>query len=155
MKELKDYRDEIFRRSEEKKRQIKKRRSIALGVGIPLCLCCVLTVAVIPLIPMGMKGAAAPDMEAVYDNGMILEDAEMTVQDFQFTARVVECGDHWVLVEPLEGEQERNSCDRISFSTQDLEDIGIQVGSKVEITYNGEIMETYPAQIRPISWHLV
>ena len=70
-------------------------------------------------------------------------------------ARVLECGEGWVLVEPLEGETERNSSNKITFSTGTLEDIPVTVGTKVEITYDGQIMESYPAQIRPISWHLV
>lgn len=81
-----------------------------------------------------------------------LENAKM---EHKFTARVLECSGAWVLVEPLEGEPERNSCDRISFSTGTLEDIGVKVGAEVEITYNGQILESYPAQIHPVSWCLV
>ena len=72
----------------------------------------------------------------------------------QFTAQVIEYTENWVLVEPLEGEAERNSADKISFGTQNLEPLDIQVGTKVVITYGGEIMESYPAQIVPISWRL-
>lgn len=71
MKELSQYRDEIFRRSDEKKRQIKKRRRIAMGVGIPLCLCCVLAVVVLP---GGLpKADFAVSMEAV-NNAEVMED---------------------------------------------------------------------------------
>lgn len=84
MKELKDYRDEIFRRSDEKKQKIRKRRRIAIGVGIPLCLCCVLTVAVLP---GGLsKGDFAASMEAV-NNAGVLEDAETTEEVFHITDR--------------------------------------------------------------------
>ena len=48
MKELNEYKQEIFRRSEQKKRQLRKRRRIAIGVVTPLCLCCVLTVVLLP-----------------------------------------------------------------------------------------------------------
>ena len=249
MKELKEYRDEIFRRSDEKKRQIKKRRRIALGVTIPLCLCCVLTVT---MLPGGLsKGVFAPMMDVAESNSAIREEATSSFREYHITdpeeitqvqdlldlqylkkedadennaildqivpdaylltlappdgstviyrisgtnaycettgerkiladeqaealsvllkeftrennpneqrfyALVVECGENWVLVEPLEGEAERNSCDRISFSTRNLEELPVQVGTKVQITYNGEIMETYPAQILPISWCIV
>ena len=84
MKELNEYRDEIFRRSDEKKRLIRKRRRIAMGVGIPLCLCCVLTVAVLP---GGLsKGDFAASMEAV-NNAGVLEDAETTEEVFHITDR--------------------------------------------------------------------
>lgn len=84
MKELNEYKNEIFRRSHEKKQQIKKRRRIALGVGISLCLCCVITVASIPYLPLGMKSASAPSMEAVYD-AEEPEEYSMTVNTFRVT----------------------------------------------------------------------
>ena len=253
MKELSAYKDEIFRRSAEKKRQITKRRRIALSVGIPVCLCCVITAAVLSNPSMGKNAK----MEAARENVMSAESGmwESPMEDFRvadpvdaamvrdilqtgkpeysvskeeldredsladqaqlpqyrltlqcpdgstalywvqgqeafcrttgetlrlsdqqartlynflteisetekdtkpsFMARVLECGEGWVLVEPLEGEPERNSCDKISFSTEKLEEIKITVGAKVEITYDGQIMETYPAQIHALSWHLV
>ena len=80
MKELSQYRDEIFRRSDEKKRQIRKRRCLALGVGIPLCLCCVLTVALFPL----TRGVFTPKMEAACDNA-VFEDTETVAVDFRIT----------------------------------------------------------------------
>ena len=72
-----------------------------------------------------------------------------------FQATVLEISGDTVLVEPLEGAAERNSADKISFSIRDLEQIGAIVGSVVEITYDGSIMETYPAQIHATSWRLV
>ena len=75
MRELNSYKEEIFRRSEEKKRQLRKKRRIALGVGIPLCLCAVLTVTVIPLIPMGRKGDMMLSPESVYDYGVMENEA--------------------------------------------------------------------------------
>jgi hypothetical protein len=159
MKELNEYRDEIFRRSDEKKRQIQKRRRIALSVGISLCLCCVITLTLIPNLRSGQKGDFAPNMEAVCDEDVYHENGMQALKDAvieqQFTARVLECSDGWVLVEPLEGEPERLSSDRISFSTLNLEDIGVKVGAKVEITYDGQMMESYPAQIYPLCWLMI
>lgn len=253
MKELSEYKDEIFRRSAEKKRQITKRRRVALSVGIPLCLCCVITSVVLSGPTMGKNAKMEADRENLMcaENGMperpmvafrvedpvdaamvlgilqtgkpeysvskeeldredsladqtqlpeycltlqhpdgstaiyriqgqavfcqttgetlwLSEDQTRTLHTFltqidpsekdtehSFMARVLECGEGWVLVEPLEGETERNSSNKITFSTGTLEDIPVTVGTKVEITYDGQIMESYPAQIRPISWHLV
>ena len=67
-------------------------------------------------------------------------------------ATVIEIGGNYVLIEPLEGEFERLSADRISINISDLEDIGAEVGSLVEVTYKGGIMESYPAQINAVSW---
>ena len=96
MKELNEYKQEIFHRSDEKKRKIRKRRRIAMAVGIPLCLCCVITVAIFPFLHMGMKGGFAPSMESVNDAALLENEAqEMPVKEFRITdpaaaARVLE-----------------------------------------------------------------
>lgn len=110
MKELNEYRDEIFRRSEKKKRQIKKRRRIALGVGIPLCLCCVMTLAIIPYLHLGMKGDFAPNMEAVYD-GIVYEKNEMQEMPMQ-AFRVTDPTDAARVLAILEGTAQESTADK-------------------------------------------
>jgi len=68
-----------------------------------------------------------------------------------FRARIIECFDHSVLVKP----EDERMCDKISFSTRELEDIGAGIGDLVEITFPGVVMESYPAQIVPISWKMI
>lgn len=79
---------------------------------------------------------------------------EMETMPNKFYATVIEINGTSVVVEPLTSQWERSSSDRISFSTADLEHLNIQVGARVQITYNGAIMESYPAQIDAISWKL-
>ena len=55
----------------------------------------------------------------------------------------------------MEGESERSSSDKISFATGNLKDIGVTAGSYIKVTYGGEIMESYPAQIIPYDWELI
>lgn len=62
-----------------------------------------------------------------------------------------------LLVEPLEGEQELRSADKITISTnnallmdseqQKIEATYFEPGMMLEIEYNGMIAESYPAQI--------
>lgn len=59
-----------------------------------------------------------------------------------------------VLVEPLEGENERLSSDKISFDIQNLDKLDFDIGSTVQVTYTGGIAESYPAQINAKSWKL-
>lgn len=73
----------------------------------------------------------------------------------KFAATILELDSSYALVQPVEGEVERNSSDRIALSVTDLGDIGAQVGSKVEIHYTGGIMESSPAQIRAVKWELL
>ena len=74
--------------------------------------------------------------------------------EYSFIATVLEINGSTVLVEPVEGELERYSSDKISFGTADLEKIDAVVGSVVQIRYKGGIMEAYPAKINATSWAL-
>ncbi len=64
---------------------------------------------------------------------------------FTFQATVLEAGDAQILVEPVSGSAELSSADQIYVSNPDA--VALQVGDVVEITYDGSIMETYPAQL--------
>ena len=65
-----------------------------------------------------------------------------------FEATVLEVHDTYLLVEPAEGAWERSSSDKIEVSLQDKTSWPIpQVGDTVNVFYNGELMETYPARV--------
>ena len=68
----------------------------------------------------------------------------------KFVATVLELDSNSTLVQPVEGEEELHSADRIHLGVAELGDIGAQVGSDVEIYYTGGIMESYPAQIQNV-----
>lgn len=92
-----------------------------------------------------------PDNFESIDSLWAEEEREM---EHSFAAEVLEITENFALVQPLPGEAELNSSDQISFSLQGLEDIGTEVGSVVQITYTGDILETYPAQIYAKSWSI-
>lgn len=105
-----------------------------------------------------MTGDAIYDKTKVYvfpynfksiDSLWYMEEDEI---EYKFTATVIEIGGSEVLVQPVEGSAILSSSDKVSFGTADLEDIGAQVGSVVQITYKGGVMETYPAKINAVSW---
>lgn len=88
-------------------------------------------------------------------NGVIKNDTGIGFGDKveTFNAVVLENNKTSLLVEPLEGEDELRSSDKITVSVvkdgavfEDLSDF--KAGSTVKITYDGTIMESYPAQIR-------
>ena len=65
-----------------------------------------------------------------------------------FRARVLSVGNGTMLVEPVEGSAELRSSDRISMALEHMAPSPEpQAGDTVEITYNGEILESYPAQL--------
>ena len=72
----------------------------------------------------------------------------------KFAATILELDDTSALVQPVEGEDELRSADKIHLGIADLGDIGAKVGSEVEIYYTGGIMESYPAQIHAVKWEM-
>ena len=87
-------------------------------------------------------------------NGFIKKDTgiDYTVDPVTFYATVLENQKTSLLVEPEEGEDELRSSDKIVVRVVKdgavLTDLSeFKEGSKVKITYDGTIMESYPAQI--------
>ena len=72
-----------------------------------------------------------------------------------FNATVLEIEDGSVIVEPFPEEPQRNNSDRISFDTKKLQKLDVKVGSFVKVSYQGGIMETYPATISVTAWELI
>ena len=68
-----------------------------------------------------------------------------------FTATVLEMGDGYLLVEPVEEDPMLAAADRIQVPTGDvtLPD-GVTEGTVVRITFTGGVMESYPAQIADV-----
>lgn len=79
---------------------------------------------------------------------------ESESMEHKFIATVLEINGTSVLVEPVESEEELHSSNKISFSIKGFDDIGAEIGSVVEITYTGGIMECYPAKVRATGWKL-
>lgn len=73
---------------------------------------------------------------------------------YRFVATILELDKTCALVQPVAGEDELRSADKIYVGIENLGDIGAEVGSEVEIYYTGGIMESYPAQIRAVKWDI-
>lgn len=86
-----------------------------------------------------------------YYNNTEISNAEQ----HKFIGKIIKVYDNYIIVEPEEGTSERKSSDRIKMNkvepAYDPYDSLYVVGNKVEITYNGNINESYPAQIHAIS----
>ncbi len=78
---------------------------------------------------------------------------EETIDKF-VCGKIVERNETSVVIAPLEGEWERQSADLISFGIQGFPKIGAKVGSIVEVTYRGGVMESYPVQIHATGWRM-
>lgn len=100
------------------------------------------------------SSGAAP--ESSDDAGATTGDAGdqegVQVTETAFTATVLEAGDGYLLVEPVEGDSMLATADRIQVYTKDVEvPDGVTEGSKVTITFSGGVMESYPAQISDVT----
>lgn len=70
-----------------------------------------------------------------------------------FNATVLEVREKSVLVEPFSGEEELKSADQISVSLAVIsshEVPELEEGTQIRIVYNGEIAESYPAQVNTV-----
>ena len=69
-----------------------------------------------------------------------------------FTATVLEAGDGYLLVEPVEGDAMLATADRILVSVSGLTlPDGVAEGAVVAITFDGFVRESYPAQISGVT----
>lgn len=82
------------------------------------------------------------------------------IAQVSFNAVVIENNGNSILVNPEEGSSELNSSDkivvRVPVDNATLKDLSeFTEGSKVKITYDGMIMESYPAQINAYNVELI
>ena len=73
---------------------------------------------------------------------------EQREDEHSFYGKVVEADVSYIIVEPNEDEEERKSADKISIGLGEYNDALYMVGTNVKITYDGTIMESYPAQVK-------
>ena len=75
-------------------------------------------------------------------------------EESYFYGKVIESNAKCIIVEPNENEEIRKSADKISIGLGENNDALYIVGSNVKITYDGKIMETYPAKVNVIKIEL-
>ena len=66
----------------------------------------------------------------------------------QFEAKILEIQDSYILVEPAAETWESRSAGKIEVPTQNADPaLKLDIGDSVLITYDGQVMETYPARL--------
>lgn len=79
------------------------------------------------------------------------KDFDKPTDQHQFDATILEIHDNYFLVEPGAGMDELKSADKIEVSTQNADkSVEWKVGDLVFITYDGVILETYPARLNQV-----
>ena len=80
-----------------------------------------------------------------------VQSTRQEIQETAFEAVILEISDTYLLVEPIEGSSELNSADQITVPMTNMNvSSELEVGDIIEIKYNSEIAESYPAQITEI-----
>lgn len=74
--------------------------------------------------------------------------------EHNFIATVLEINGSSIIVQPVGDSAMLMSTAKVSFGTSNLEKIEVEVGSVVKVTYKGNVMESYPAQVDATSWEL-
>lgn len=72
---------------------------------------------------------------------------EQRKDEYYFYGKVIEATNKYIVVEPNSGEEIRKSADKISIGLEKYSDEVYMVGTNVKVTYDGTIMESYPAQV--------
>lgn len=103
---------------------------------------------------VGYKTKYKPCEELNHYANMLLEQTKTlsfadNVQATTFQATVIEVTDSFFLAKPVDDSPELDSSDQ--FSVPNTEKLALQTGDTVEIAYNGEILESYPAQLGEVS----
>ncbi len=81
-------------------------------------------------------------------NSVPVETVNHEQNEKSFFAKVIEADASYIIVEPNEDEEERKSADKISIGLDKNSDTLYMFGTNVKITYDGTIMDSYPAQIK-------
>lgn len=87
----------------------------------------------------------------------IIEDAKNEINNqpkYYFYGKVIKSSEKSIIVEPNEGENIRRSADKISIGLGEKNDTLYEVGTNVKITYDGMVLESYPAQVKAINVEL-
>lgn len=104
------------------------------------------------LVKANFRKKDSPDSSSfsLYAEFEVKEDDSSMENEHEFIAEIIEAKEKHIIVKPNANSKEINSSDKISIGitrpTNGTNDFYV-VGNKVKITYDGNIMESYPAQI--------
>lgn len=85
------------------------------------------------------------NLDSISSNATDMQIAN--AQEYYFFGKVIESNEKSIIVEPNENEDIRKSSDKVSIGLGENNDAIYVVGTNVKITYDGNIMESYPAQV--------
>ena len=88
----------------------------------------------------------AEDLELI-NNIISKMNKEQGKNENYFYGKIIEATNKYIIVEPNKEEKVRESSDKISIGLEENSDVVYMIGTNVKITYDGTIMESYPARV--------
>ncbi len=104
---------------------------------------------------------------AVLNYGLVDSDAEEVIEfiktiniisqnEYSFCGTIVQVEENLFFVEPDEGEEIRKSADKIMVQKLQIDtNVKFEIGERVKITYDGDVMTSNPAQIKAIKYEAI
>ena len=134
---------------------MKKRAHIVLGIIAVVFICFGIFIKWSEKNSIGIIGGADGPTAIIVAGKKDNEPTDMGAAKIEnseiFDATILEVHDGYYLVEPVEGSQELKSADKIEVSMKNLDpSLEPEVGDLIEITYDGMIMELYPAKLHEV-----
>lgn len=124
-----------------------KNKKVIIGILI-VVLCIVIGVVAYKLIENSVTNRENFNFKVENINSNLVDTVNHENNESSFYGKVVEATSSYIIVEPNENEEIRKSADKISIGLGEYNDALYMVGTNVKITYNGTIMDSYPAQVK-------
>lgn len=125
-----------------------KNRKVIIGSLIAVLIIVMGVVIVYKLIEKSVTNREDFKYKVENINSIPVESVNHKQNEKSFFGKVIEVDTSYIIVEPNEDEEERKSADKISIGLDKNSDTRYMFGTNVKITYDGTIMDSYPAQVK-------
>lgn len=125
-----------------------KNKKVIIGILIAVLIVAIEVVVVYKLIENSVTNRADFNFKVENISSNPVNTVNHEQNEHSFFGKVIESTASYIIVEPNEDEDIRKSSDKISISLEEYNDAIYEVGTNVKITYDGTIMESYPAQVK-------
>lgn len=125
-----------------------KNKKVIIGILIAVLIVAIGVVVVYKLIENSVTNRADFNYKVENISSNPVNTVNHEQNEHSFFGKVIESTASYIIVEPNEDEDIRKSSDKISISLGEYNDAIYEVGTNVKITYDGTIMESYPAQVK-------
>jgi len=80
-------------------------------------------------------------------------EEKMTQVEYSFCGTITQIEENLFFVKPDENEEIRKSADLIMVQKLKIDtNVKLEIGERIKVTYDGNVLETYPAQINAINY---